>query len=313
MNQPCGLALVYNIGLSSVNTPIKINLALHVVGLLENNYHALESLVIFAPCGDKLSICSAQKDGLTILGRFAYQLAGDSNNLIIQARDKLRSTAKALGYDCCPIDFILHKTIPVACGLGGGSGDAAAAIVLLNGLWRLNFPNEKLLDIAATIGADIPACLHYLLYGRALYMRGLGDKIEPIEVMPKFFVLLVNDVSHVPTKSIFDNLENKTNQGLMPHPPFHDIRCLLTYLDHTRNDLYKSATIFHENIAIMHKAVVESGALFTTMSGSGATIVGIFNERMATMLAAAKLQNKHPDWFIKVALHTATESTAINR
>lgn len=292
--------MVCNTKQNTLYTPIKINLALHVIGLLENNYHELESLVVFSLCGDKISIEEAKEDAFHITGSFATQLNNENSNLILKARDKLRNFATSQNANCVPVAINLQKELPVASGLGGGSGDAAVTLILLNNLWNLKLTEAKLFKLAAELSADVPACLHYLLHKKALYMSGLGDKLAIIEHMPNFFLLLVNDLEPLSTKSIFDNLNNKNNKNLDKQYQFATLSDLLNYLTQTRNDLYPSAIKFKPNIVEIHKKVEETGAIFTTMSGSGATIVGVFETQYQANLAAISIRKSFPTWFIKL-------------
>ena len=144
-------------------TPIKINLALHIIGQTDYNYLLLDSLVVFSLSGDEIIIKPSMQDNFTISGVYAFQLQEDSNNLVTQARDLLRSYASIIGRNCHFINIELRKNLPVASGLGGGSGDAASALILLNKIWNLKLSQNTLLDLAKELGADVPCCVYYIL------------------------------------------------------------------------------------------------------------------------------------------------------
>ena len=114
--------------------PAKINLALHVVGKRADGYHELESLVVFAGLGDRLSVAPSRSDAFSVGGPFADGVPVDGTNLVLRARDALRASA---GRGCPPVALSLEKRLPVASGIGGGSSDAAAALKALAEHWRL--------------------------------------------------------------------------------------------------------------------------------------------------------------------------------
>ena len=121
--------------------PAKVNLALHVTGRRDDGYHLLDMLVVFADYGDRITIEEADEDSFSIGGRFAQGIPLDSGNLVVKARDALRSHAdRAL----TPVSIHLEKNLPVASGIGGGSSDAAATLLAFNEIWRLNLDLDTL-------------------------------------------------------------------------------------------------------------------------------------------------------------------------
>ena len=137
--------------------PAKINLALHVVRRREDGYHDLESLVVFADVADELLATPTNEDRLVISGPFAKALGTGSNNLVMRATAAFRERWP----DVTPpgLDMHLVKNLPVAAGIGGGSADAAAALRIMARLADCSVPVAELADLAATLGADVPACL----------------------------------------------------------------------------------------------------------------------------------------------------------
>src|SRR4051812_1066212 len=159
----------------------KINLALHVRAREADGYHRIETLFAFCEDGDILTADEADTLSLNVTGPFAGALAGDEDNLILEA-------ARALGRTAA---FTLDKRLPVAAGLGGGSADAAAALRMLGGG----------ADVAARLGADVPACL----LSRTARGEGRGDEIEAVEIagLAGTPVLLVNPGIPLSTAAVF--------------------------------------------------------------------------------------------------------------
>jgi 4-diphosphocytidyl-2-C-methyl-D-erythritol kinase len=144
--------------------PAKVNLYLHVTGRRDDGYHLLDSLVAFVDIGDLLTAEPAKSLSLSVDGPEAVNLAGvGDDNLVLRAARLLRDHTR-VGAGAA---LHLNKHLPVAAGIGGGSSDAAAAMLALRRLWRLSLDDEALCDLGARLGADIPACI----YGRAAARR----------------------------------------------------------------------------------------------------------------------------------------------
>ena len=135
----------------------KVNIALHVVGRNADGYHKLDSLVVFASVKDQLEFTLAEGLSLTVDGPCARGVPDDGRNLVLKAAAALREYA---GSPDLGAQIHLNKHIPHAAGLGGGSADAAATLIVLNTLWGLDLETPTLENIGLELGADIPACLH---------------------------------------------------------------------------------------------------------------------------------------------------------
>ena len=178
-----------------VDAPAKLNLYLHVTGRRDDGYHELDSLVTFTALADTVEIAPAGSLQLTIAGPFASAL-GAGDNLAARAAGAL---AKRLGRPA-GVRIALHKRIPVAAGLGGGSADAAAVLRGLARLWRLGDEyTGELREIALGLGADVPVCVE----SRAAYMAGIGEALNVPPQLPPCAVLLVNPGVPVPTGPVF--------------------------------------------------------------------------------------------------------------
>ncbi|MYZ49819.1 4-(cytidine 5'-diphospho)-2-C-methyl-D-erythritol kinase, partial [Propylenella binzhouense] len=164
--------------------PAKINLALHVTGRRPDGYHALDTLAVFASEGDRLAVGPAgDRLALTVEGPFSALAPAGEDNLVIRAA---RSLAAALGRPA-EAAIRLEKNLPAGAGFGGGSADAAAALLALNDLWAAALPGEELAALALGLGADVPMCLA----GRALRARGVGERLAALGSWPALPVVLV--------------------------------------------------------------------------------------------------------------------------
>lgn len=267
----------------SAFAPAKINLALHVTGRRADGYHLLDSLVAFADVGDRLSVFRATDLRLRVTGPGAAGVPEDRRNLVWQAAEFL---APGRG-----VDITLHKVLPHAAGIGGGSADAAAALRLLAAHWDVPLPAPE--DCLA-LGADVPVCLA----GRAVRMTGIGEDLHPVPELPEAWFVLVNPGRPVPTAPVFQALSEVDNRPL-PTPRWNDLGELVGWLHATRNDLQGPARRLVPAIDLALQAVqAQPGCLLSRMSGSGGTCFGLFATQAAAEAAATRIAEAEPGWWI---------------
>ena len=279
-----------------IDAPAKINLALHVTGKRADGYHLIESFVVFAELGDRVTVQRADQDAFKLEGPEAAALSAEaaSSNLVVRARDALRDAARQSGIALPPVDIRLDKRLPVASGIGGGSADAAATLKALCALWNYDPGQETLSRIALGLGADVPMCLQ----GRPLIARGIGETLAPVELGFTLDLVIVNPRIGVSTPKVFAALESRDNPPLPDPEGVDDRKQFLTWLADTRNDLQPPAQEMVPDISQCLSALQLAGAQFARMSGSGASCFGVFSDAAAASLAAGKLRADRPDWFI---------------
>ena len=275
----------------------KLNLALHVTGRRADGYHSLEMLVAFADLADELEAAPAARDTLTITGPFAAALGNSESNLVLKALAAFR--ARWPGALPAGLSLRLHKNLPVAAGLGGGSADAAAALRLFARIGQGSFPFADLLAIATTLGADVPMCL----YSLPAEVRGLGEIVLPLKQFPAAHVVLVNPLVPVVTADVFRRLARRDNPGLPPRvDPLARPAQLGLWLGETRNDLEPPAIALVPAIADIkrHLAAID-GCILARMSGSGGTVFGLFGSSAQAHQAAHDLRMLWPDYWVAAA------------
>ncbi|HEX3500608.1 MAG TPA: 4-(cytidine 5'-diphospho)-2-C-methyl-D-erythritol kinase [Stellaceae bacterium] len=276
----------------SIAAPAKINLYLHVVGRRPDGYHELDSLVAFADIADTVSAAPAADLSLAIDGRFAAALAGDpADNLVLRAASLL---AARFGVSAGAA-LRLTKELPVASGIGGGSSDAAATLRALQELWAVRARPEELAVLASRLGADVPVCL----LGRAAWLGGIGEALEPAPKLPPVAIVLVNPGIALSTPAVF-----KARRGPFSTPGRFtampaDAAGLAAALRARRNDLSQAAIALVPAIGdVLARLAKCDGALLARMSGSGATCFALFAEEAAARAAAARLAGAHPAWWV---------------
>ena len=277
--------------------PAKVNLTLHVLGRGLDGYHQLESLVAFSGSGDSLSLTPGPALSLAVAGPTAGAAGAGAENLVLAAARHLAARVEGLRLGA----FRLTKRLPVAAGIGGGSSDAAAALRLLVQLNEIDAAGPAVTEAARATGADVPVCLD----PRARMMAGAGERLGPALVLPALFAVLVNPGVPVPTRAVFERLGLKPGHQLpgAAHPAIptgqgrHD---LLAALAAARNDLEPPAValapVIGEALAALRAA---PGCGLARMSGSGATVFGLFDDRHRAAAAARLLRRARPGWWIK--------------
>ncbi len=265
----------------------KVNLALHVVGRRADGYHLLDSLVVFADFGDRITVAPGQGLRLTVTGPQGGGLTADADNLCLRA-------ARAMAGPGAQIT--LEKHLPVASGIGGGSADAAATLQALARLWRVPLP-----DAAAVLalGADVPVCLA----GRPARMEGVGEVLSLLPPLPAAWLVLVNPGVAVSTPAVFRALERRDNARLPATlPRLATAEELAAFLMMQRNDLEAPAMALAPVIGQVRSALsAQSGCLMARMSGSGATCFGLFPDALNAAAAAAALRRAQPGWWVEAA------------
>jgi 4-diphosphocytidyl-2-C-methyl-D-erythritol kinase len=277
--------------------PAKLNLSLHVTGRRADGYHLLDSLVAFADVGDHIRAERAGRLSLTITGPQGAGLSAGEDNLVLRAARLMPGA---------PARITLHKVLPVASGIGGGSADAAATLRALAGLSGLPLPSPQ---AVLGLGADVPVCLH----GRACRMTGVGESVLPLaHPLPQVAVVLVNPGVALATPAVFQALERRDNP---PMPPalaaLGDLPSLVAFLRQTRNDLEPAAIRLAPVIARVHAALAaQPGCVLARMSGSGATCFGLFETRDRSEAASKALQRAEPGWWVASATLRDQETRA---
>ena len=272
--------------------PAKLNLTLHITGKRTDGYHELDSLVAFADLQDTISVRPAAELGLSVEGPFAPALADEPDNLVLKAARALAAAANVS--DGAAIGLI--KRLPVAGGIGGGSADAAAALRALAMLWKIDLGSPDLVGLAMELGADVPVCLA----GRASYMSGAGERLDPAPRLPPAALVLANPMRPLATKAVFDAFDGRFSAADRFERAPADVSELAELLATRHNDLTDPARSCLPEIATVLDALdAAPGSLLARMSGSGATCFALFEIDTEAEHAAAEIASAHPDWWVR--------------
>lgn len=270
----------------SVKAYGKINLALDVLRKREDGYHEVRMIMQTVGIYDQIELYKKREPGITVETNLSYLPVNQSNLAFQAARLLMEEFGIKEG-----IHIRLHKFIPVAAGMAGGSSDAAAVLFAVNKIFRLGLSKKMLMERGIKIGADVPYCI---LRGSAL-SEGIGEKLMPLPPVPQCSVVIAKPGISVSTKFVYENLcidQLKPSQ----HP---DIDGMIQAIE--QQNLKQVAAKFGNVLELVtaekypvikqiKQIMKESGALNALMSGSGPTVFGVFDCPKAAKSAYEKLR-----------------------
>ena len=255
----------------------KINLGLNILSKRTDGYHDISSVFYPIPFEDILEIIPSETFNFEITG---LTVPGNKDqNLILNAYQLLRK-----GHDLPPVTIHLHKIIPMGAGLGGGSSDAAFTIKMLNTIFNLSLSNEQMEQYAGQLGSDCP----FFIRNKPLLAEGTGNifKNTVVDLKGKYLVLVCPDI-HVGTADAY----SKITPGI-PDIPVDEIMekvQLAQWKDHLYNDFERSVLPQFPKIRDIKDQLYASGALYASMTGSGAAVYGIFEKKPDAMAMGGKI------------------------
>ncbi len=250
----------------------KINLALDVLYPRDDGYHEIDTIMQQIDLKDTLILRNIDEDKVIIESN-CKDIPLDETNLVYKAWEKIVKEANLKR----GIHITIHKNIPVAAGLAGGSTNAAAVLKGLNILWDLNLSQKRLMEIGMEIGADVPFCI----LGGTAHAKGIGEKLTRIKSFSNKLILLANIGKEVSTADVYDRLDLQNRQDRIP------IDKLVEYIEEdmvielSQNIANVMESVVIEDypiIAEIKEHMMRHGALGSLMSGSGPTVFGIFDD-----------------------------------
>jgi 4-diphosphocytidyl-2-C-methyl-D-erythritol kinase len=261
-----------------VNFPnAKINIGLNITSRRTDGYHNLETVFYPIKIIDVLEIVesnelSFQSTGIPIPGTV-------EDNLCVKAYHLIRQD-----HQLPPVAIHLHKHIPIGAGLGGGSANAGFFIKLINQKFELNLSTEAMLNYARQLGADCA----FFIENKPVYAFNKGDEFESVQLnLTKYYLALIMPPVHVSTGEAY--------RGVRPMKAGHSLKELIgqpvsDWKQYIKNDFEDSVFKNHPQIRGVKSALYEAGALYASMSGSGASVFGIFDHQ--PNLSALEKENK---------------------
>jgi 4-diphosphocytidyl-2-C-methyl-D-erythritol kinase len=250
-----------------INFPnAKINIGLNVINRRDDGYHNLETIFYPIKIKDVLEVIeenelSFEPAGIEIPGRM-------EDNLCVKGYHLLKKD-----FDLPPVKIFLYKHIPIGAGLGGGSADAAFFIRLMNQKFGLGLNDEQMICYARQLGADCA----FFIKNEPVFATGIGDELEQVGLdLSDYKIALVMPPVHVSTGEAY--------RGVRPETPQKSLKELIQlpvaeWKNHVKNDFELSVFKNHPMIRGVKAALYEAGAIYASMSGSGASVFGIFEKK----------------------------------
>ena len=257
----------------------KINLCLDVLRRKENGYHEVEMVMTNVDIFDVLEIKELEEKKI-LLKSYNTDLAMDETNLIYKAIALLqKETGKTFG-----VEVLLEKNIPMEAGMAGGSADAAATLKAINELFALGVSDERLLELGASLGADIPFCI----MGGTVLASGIGEKLRRLSPLPKMKLLIVKPKAGLSTKKVYESLDiDGLNKAGFIHKDVGEMVSVIESDEADKTKIEKIAGRLNNIlevpsirllplIAYIKQKMLDNNCLGALMSGSGTAIFGIY-------------------------------------
>lgn len=267
-------------------TPAKINLGLHIHKKRDDGFHELETLFQMVAWFDELEM-EKTSEGVELFCDNPG-IPKDESNLVIKAARLLQNRFPG---KCGGVKIKLQKNIPSGAGLGGGSGNAAGALLALNVLWDLKIPKSELIKMASALGSDVP----FFLMSPCAIGKGRGEILQPIDSPISFYILMIYPGFPIATPWVYGNLKLKLTKTE------NNISILTNFLMRSEfaqlgaalyNDLETVVIKRYPEILEIKNELLSSGAGGALLSGSGSTVFGIFDNPEIAKKALAKFTGK---------------------
>lgn len=265
----------------AIRCPGKVNLHLEVLGRRADGYHELRTIFAAVGVWDELSFVSDGSGALTLEVEPPATVPVGAENLVVRAAHAAReSWGVAEG-----ARITLRKGVPVAGGMGGGSSDAAAALVALAELWRRPQPISSLQGLAAELGSDVP----YFLIAGAAWGEGRGERVRALPDLPPWWVVLLPGDEPVPTAQVYGLLDGASAlRGPAVEVDFWLQRGGELPLAALRNDLEPTVVAGWPPVRDRLESVGRAGAMLAMVSGSGGTVFGVYSDEASAQAGAAR-------------------------
>ncbi len=271
-------------------SPAKINLGLRVLGKRPDGYHNIESLFIAVDVYDHISITASETLHVSCSPAVT---STPEENLVYKAASLFSTSAGLKNFGA---KIRVTKQIPTGSGLGGGSSNAATTLIALNSLHNNIFSEQELSSLASQIGSDVP----FFMCGGVALVCGRGEVVRPLDLELPWSIVLVIPPIHISTHEAYRRLQLSTDHT----PPAYQLQDIVHELVHQHpqherdffkihqgtliNDFHHIAEELHSEIGTITKRLIQSGAVYASLSGSGSAVFGLFvSEKTAHQAASA--------------------------
>lgn len=277
----------------SLKSRAKINLSIDVIGKREDGYHIVEMIMQTIDLYDNIKLKELNEDNIVVKSECSY-IPLNEDNIVYKAAKLIKEKMNIKK----GIEIFIKKNIPVAAGMAGGSSNAAAVLVGLNKLWKLDLSNNELRELGLKLGADVPFCIE----GGTALAQGIGEKLTYIKGMNEDIKILVckPDI-FVSTKEVYqsldiNNIEKRPNNELLIESlKNNDIEFVAKNMV---NVLESVTSKKYSDIQAIENIITKNGAIGTMMSGSGPTVFGFFDNEEKALKAKVELLEKYSQVYV---------------
>ena len=279
----------------TIRARAKINLDLRLGARRPDGFHPIDTLLVQTDVADQLSAAPSANGSLSLKIEGDEALSAGPDNLVLRAAQALRDKGKT----SAGANLTLKKEIPQGAGLGGGSSDAAAALILLRNLWSLSISNAELSEIGAVLGSDVP----FFLQSGPARGTGRGEILEPLALQSLPWAVLIHPGFGSPTAEAYRRYAARRRPGEEGHPLLLRLAAGKTYELKPRNDLEPAVEEKFLWIRAARRWLArQPGVLAARMSGSGSTVFGLW----PTESKAQTVADRAKDYFGEAAWVRAT-------
>jgi 4-diphosphocytidyl-2-C-methyl-D-erythritol kinase len=267
-----------------LRTFAKVNYALDVLGLRQDGYHEIRTVMQSISLADEVEVRRAARGFALTLEPEAVEIGPSQRNTAYLA---WRSLQRLTG-DELPVEVTLHKMIPAGAGLGGGSADAAAVLVGLNEIFGLGLGVDELREVGVGIGADVPFCIS----GGTALGEGVGEILKPLVAPPAHRLVVAKPPGSAKTASIYrayDGTKAESASTVEPVVSALQSGSVPDLALAVGNDLASITREFIPEVAALEQKFLASGAIGASMSGSGTAVYGIFADEVAAGNSKGKI------------------------
>lgn len=264
---------------------VKINIGLFVTGKRADGYHSLQSIFYPVPWKEAIEAVPARdanRQERIKLFVHGLDIPGDpKENIILKTADSLAKVRSIPAFD-----IHLLKKLPMGAGLGGGSADAAFALRAMDSFLDQPLKDDEAQQILASVGSDCP----FFWKNEPMYVTGRGEEMEPIQLdLSGYHLVVINPGIHISTREAYAGVRIDSS-------PSFDLRSLPQVpIEEWKNDVYNAFEqgIFQEHraISLLKEELYDAGAIYASMTGSGSTVYGIFNEKPSLKSEWGELQH----------------------
>jgi 4-diphosphocytidyl-2-C-methyl-D-erythritol kinase len=272
-----------------IRAPAKINLGLRIVGRRVDGYHLLDTIMVPVSLYDEIYITRTARQGRSSTPKLIVTcdnpaVPSDEENIVFRAADLI---IKENSIDE-PLRIHIEKHIPVGAGLGGGSSDAAATLIAMNSLFRLNYSTRRLKKRGYSLGADVP----FFIGRMPARARGIGERLTPIQSLPWKWAVIIYPGFPVATAWVYRNFQAKLTKPMANTSIISPLKKRFGQRRLLVNDLEAVTLARYPRIRFLKQKLIAEGAAGALMSGSGSAVFGLFDSRGNAARALSRLQKE---------------------